>query len=88
MLSTTLLLVCVATILVAQVFILRSAVRTAAVPREGSTLPRPRRAAEVAWAILPAIALLLVLWMTWRESRAAVTPPAIHQHDSHEGHTS
>lgn len=84
-----LLVVCVGCIVVAQLFILRSALGTAAISNAGAPLPRQRRAAEVAWAVLPAIALALVLWMTWRESRAAMVPPAVlPAHTGHGEHSS
>ena len=51
--------VAVAACLVAQAAILRSVVRT----RAGSTV---HRATELAWAIVPAVALALVLATTWR----------------------
>jgi hypothetical protein len=88
-LSTVLLIGCVASIVVAQLFILRSALGTAVVSREDAHLPRPRRPAEIAWAVLPAIALGFVLWMTWQEARA-VTPPApqMHEHHGHGAHAS
>jgi len=41
--------------LVAHIFILRSVLRAA-----------PRKLAEIAWAVIPAIALAAVLVMTWR----------------------
>lgn len=84
-----LLVACVASILVAQLFILRSALGTAVVTRAETHLPRPHRAAEVAWAVLPAIALAFVLWMTWQEARAVTSPPAeLHEHHGHGAHTS
>ena len=46
---------------VAHVGILRSVLRT-----------KQRRAAEVVWAVLPAIALAAVLMMTWRSMHAGV----------------
>ena len=79
-----LLVVCVSCIVVAQLFILRSALGAAPIANTEVALPRPRRAAEVAWALLPAIALALVLWMTWRESRAAMVPPPVPP--AHAGH--
>ena len=36
----------------------------------------PKRETEVAWAILPAVGLLLVLYLTWRAVDAPLTPPA------------
>ena len=35
--------------------------------------PRPSRPVEIAWAVLPALGLLFVLYLTWR---AVETPPA------------
>ena len=84
-----LLVVCVTCIAVAQLFILRSALGAAPIANAGAPLPRPRRAAEVAWAVLPAIALALVLWMTWRESRAPLSPPPVLPvHTGHGEHSS
>lgn len=44
------------------------------------TAPRPKRETEVAWAILPAVGLLLVLYLTWRAVDAPLTPPADANH--------
>ena len=78
-----------ACIIVAQLFILRSALGTPALSSAAAPLPRPRRMAEMAWAILPAIALGLVLWLTWRESRAVMTPsPPLPAHTGHGDHSS
>ena len=89
MLSTLLLIVCVACIAVAQLFILRSAFKALLVARDDARLPSSRRAAEVAWAVLPAIALGFVLWMTWQESRVEMPPPTeIHDHSGHGAHAS
>jgi hypothetical protein len=88
-LSTILLVGCAASIVVAQAFILRSALGTAVVSRDDAHVPPPRRAAEVAWAVLPAIALLFVLGMTWQEARAVTSPPAeLHEHSGHGAHAS
>jgi len=88
-LPTIFLVACIATIVVAQAFILRSALRAVTVAN-GGPLPRPYRVTEVIWAVLPAIALGLVLWVTWRESRASAAapsdPPA--EHAEHQAHTS
>jgi heme/copper-type cytochrome/quinol oxidase subunit 2 len=57
---------------VAQVAIVRSVV-VARAP-EGGDIPRPAarpRAPEIAWAVVPAIALALVLVLTWRELHPA-----------------
>ncbi|HJR68089.1 MAG TPA: hypothetical protein VJ802_16785 [Gemmatimonadaceae bacterium] len=89
MLSAILLVVCVASIVVAQMFILRSALGTAVIARTDAHLPRPRRATEVAWAVLPAVALMFVLWMTWQEAREGTPPmPEPHEHHEHGAHAS
>ena len=58
----------------AQFFILRSvgAARRAAPPT--AVVPRPRGAMELLWAVLPAIALAVVLVFTWRAVRAHGSP--------------
>jgi hypothetical protein len=39
--------------------------------------------------VLPAIALALVLWMTWQEARAVTSPPpALRDHTGHGAHAS
>ena len=64
--------VAVAACLVAQVAILRSVLVT----RGGSAA---RRAAEIAWAVAPAVALALVLAATWRtlHPAAGARPAAV-----------
>ena len=37
---------------------------------------RSRRSAEIAWAILPAVGLLFVLYLTWRAVDAPAAPAA------------
>ncbi len=53
---------------VAQIAILRSVLRTRRARETGEShaVPRPRFAVEVAWAVVPAIALALLLVATWR----------------------
>jgi mannose/fructose/N-acetylgalactosamine-specific phosphotransferase system component IIC len=88
-LSTAIFIVCVAIILVAQMFILRSALASPVVSQVDRRVPQPRRGAEVAWALLPAIGLALVLWLTWRETRAAIPPPPpMPAHEHHGASTS
>lgn len=60
---------------VAQAAILRSVLRTrrAASPNEG--VPRPRFAIELAWAVVPAIALAALLVATWRTMHPDSAPP-------------
>jgi heme/copper-type cytochrome/quinol oxidase subunit 2 len=61
---------------VAQLGILRA---TRAQPTSGAT-SRPHRTAsraeEVAWAVIPAVALALVLVLTWRAVHARAATPA------------
>ncbi len=63
--------------LVAQVAIVRSVLVARAPAREAHSgagpagPPAPRRAAEVAWAVIPALGLALVLVLTWRAVQAA-----------------
>jgi hypothetical protein len=42
-------------------------------PRSAEPLPLLRRAAELAWALIPAVALALVLAATWRAMHPAPT---------------
>lgn len=51
---------------VAQIAILRSVLRTRRARETGPGVPQPRFAVEVAWAIVPAVALALLLAATWR----------------------
>ncbi len=71
MFTTTLFVLATAVCIVAQLAILR-AVAAGRVPG-ASRAPGepPRRAAEVAWAVLPAAMLALVLFLTWRSVEAA-----------------
>ena len=60
----------------------RAAEQSAAGPLSHAT--RTRRPAEIAWAVLPAVGLLFVLYLTWR----AVDVPAAPAADvSHSGAT-
>ena len=58
---------------VAEVAIVRSAVAARPITG-GAPLPPLRRTVEVAWAVLPAVALGLVLFWTWRAMHPL--PPA------------
>lgn len=58
--------IAVASCAVAQILIVRAAART---PRDGEVadgIPRPTRAAEVGWTVLPGIVLAIVFLLTWR----------------------
>lgn len=59
---------------IAQWFILRGAL--AAHPAAGAPLSATRRGLEVVWAVVPAVALALVLAATWRALHPAATTPA------------
>ena len=69
--------------LVAQVALILSAIRA---PMTGSAEPErvqmPSRASEIAWTVVPAVALAVLLVFTWRETRRATPLP-----DPHAGHT-
>lgn len=63
--------VALACCIVAQVAILRSALARHVRPADApAALPRMRRGVETVWALLPAIALAGVLFLTWRAVRA------------------
>ena len=78
----------VACCVVAQVAIVRAALKApppgARGAEPGAEVPRPRRASEIAWTILPALGLAIVLFATWRAIHpsaaepAAAVPPALH----------
>jgi heme/copper-type cytochrome/quinol oxidase subunit 2 len=50
---------------VAQIYIIRS-VRSVREQAPSATVPRSRESVELMWAILPAVALAVVLFFTWR----------------------
>ena len=74
-LSDAIFWVAVVCCLVAELFILRSvfAMRDAGA-REGA-LPRVRRPMEMVWAVVPAVALALVLAATWRTLHPGASGP-------------
>lgn len=67
---------------VAQWFILRGTLTASATLFARNAAPASRRTAEVAWAVLPAVLLAVVLAATWRamqpHSSAAVRPAPEH----------
>jgi len=70
--------VAVACCSVAQLAILHSViVSPARVARPGVATSRARRAAEIAWAVLPGIALAVVFVFTWRAVHAAHAMAAV-----------
>jgi len=70
-----------ASCIVAQLALVWSAIRAPmAAPTEPASMRMPRRASEIAWTIVPAIGLAVLLVFTWRETHRAVAP------DPHAGH--
>ena len=74
-------LVCCA---VAQIAIIRSVfIGTPAVATGAERAPIPRRATELAWALLPAVVLAALFWVTWRAMHThVVTSPGGMMHTS------
>jgi len=66
MIATTIFWVAVVLCVIAHRYILRSAFAAGAAVQHSHTLPPIRRAAEVVWVVVPAIALVFVLVATWR----------------------
>ena|SRR5881392_2937431 len=84
-LAETIFWIAAAACIVAEIAILRSTF--AAEPAARSELvPAASRASELAWAIVPAIALSLVLIATWRkiDSRASRMQMMDHSHMAHQ----
>jgi heme/copper-type cytochrome/quinol oxidase subunit 2 len=52
--------------LLAQVLIVRSVLRTPALPELRPELPRSRAGVELFWALVPAVALGVLFFFTWR----------------------
>ena len=77
MIAMTIFWVAVVLCVIAHRYILRSAFAAGAAVQHSHTLPPIRRAAEVVWVVLPAIALVLLLAATWRAIDARQHPVAI-----------
>ena len=60
---------------VAQLFILRAALATRSATAAAASLPPIRRAVEVVWVLVPAVALALVFAATWRAMHPAHLVP-------------
>jgi hypothetical protein len=78
-LRTTLFWIAAALCVSAELAILRSLLfgRARAAERglsDGGAVARTKRPAEIAWALLPAAGLLLVLYLTWRAVEAPASP--------------
>lgn len=76
MIATTIFWVAVVLCVIAHRFILRSAFAAGAAVQHSHTLPPIRRAAEVVWVVLPAIALVFLFIATWRAIEARNASPA------------
>jgi hypothetical protein len=66
--------IAVACCTVAQLAIIRSAVVSPARPTDSGGTSPIRRAAEIAWAVIPGVALAIVLLFTWQAMHAAHLP--------------
>ena len=68
--ATGLFWVSVACCLIAQLFIVRSVLGARHLPSPEATVPRARAALELFWAVVPAVALAVLLVFTWRAVQA------------------
>ena len=59
----------------AQYFILRSVGGQRRAPEPAANLPRQRGAVEILWAVVPALALAVLLLFTWRAMHPASGQP-------------
>jgi heme/copper-type cytochrome/quinol oxidase subunit 2 len=71
--STLLFWSSVACCLVAQVLIVRSVLGAGRLPAANPELPRSRGGVELFWAVVPALALGVLLLFTWRAIEARET---------------
>ncbi len=62
---------------IAQTFIIRSVQSTRNAPEPAATVPRARHSVEMLWAVLPAVALAVLLAFTWRAIRARADHPGV-----------
>ena len=76
MIATTIFWVAVVLCVIAHRFILRSAFAAGAAVQHTHTLPPIRRAAEVMWVVLPAVALIFLFVATYRAIEARNAGPA------------
>ena len=67
---------CVAACVVAHIAILRSVIRSRAVVADPG-VPRPKLLVEIAWALLPAIALAFVFTATWARVESRRDEPSL-----------
>jgi heme/copper-type cytochrome/quinol oxidase subunit 2 len=69
--------------LVAQIAVIRSAVRAPMPGSPNAAVTMPRRSIEIAWTIIPAIVLMLVLISTWRAMHPAAPGPIMIMPNGH-----
>ena len=69
--ATTLFWGAAALCLVAQLALVWSAIRAPMPGSPETSVRMPRRGTEVAWTVVPALALAIVLVFTWRAARAS-----------------
>ncbi len=74
MIAQTVFWVAVVLCVIAHRYILRSAFAAGAAVEHSHTLPPIRRAAEVVWVVLPAVALVFLLVATWRAIQTQQSP--------------
>ncbi len=70
MVATTIFWVAVVLCVIAHRFILRSAFAAGAAVEHSHTLPPTRKAVELTWVLLPAVALVFLFIATWRAIEA------------------
>ena len=75
--STLLFWLSAACCLVAQVLIVRSVLGARRLPAPSPALPRAHGGVELLWAVVPAVALGVLLLFTWRAIEAHETRAAI-----------
>ena len=74
MIAQTIFWVAVVLCVIAHRYILRSAFAAGAAVEHSHTLPPIRRAGEVVWVVLPAVALVFLLIATWRAIQTRHSP--------------
>ena len=74
MIAQTIFWVAVVLCVIAHRYILRSAFAAGAAVQHSHTLPPIRRAGEVVWVVLPAVALVFLLIATWRAIQTRQSP--------------
>jgi heme/copper-type cytochrome/quinol oxidase subunit 2 len=80
--NSALFWIAAASCIVAQLALVSSAIRAPmATPTEPASMRMPRRGTEIAWTIVPAIGLAILLVFTWRETHRAAAAQ-----DPHAGH--